>query len=235
MARPKKNTIDYFPHPVNDGTRMFIMEQKYEDKGYCCYYKLLQLLGRTENHFLDFKNAKDRIFFAALIKTDEVKMFEMISTMAEISAIDFDLWHNFKVIWSQDLVDSVKELYINRKRELPEKPSFYTLKPTQDGVSTPENTTQEGVSTPKSTHSRVEYSKVKKSKVFIPPTLLEFQDYFKQEGYNTGVAERAWKGYDEANWHKSNGKPILNWKQTCQNVWFKDENKCILQKSKFVP
>lgn len=64
---------------------------------------------------------------------------------------------------------------------------------------------------------------IKKS--FIPPTIEEFKDYFKTEGFNQSVAERAWKGYNEAKWHNTQGKPIRNWKTTCQNVWFKEENK----------
>lgn len=64
-----------------------------------------------------------------------------------------------------------------------------------------------------------------KKKTFTPPTLEEFKAYFKAEGFKAEVAERAWKGYNEAQWHKSNGEPVRNWKQTCQQVWFKDENK----------
>lgn len=60
---------------------------------------------------------------------------------------------------------------------------------------------------------------------FAPPTIIEFKAYFKEWGYSESVAERAWNSYDVSNWVKSNGKPVLNWKQTCQQVWFKDENK----------
>lgn len=63
------------------------------------------------------------------------------------------------------------------------------------------------------------------NKVFIPPSLLEFQDYFLENGFKKEVAERAWKGYDVADWYDSQGKKVKSWKQKCQNVWFKDENK----------
>ena len=49
--------------------------------------------------------------------------------------------------------------------------------------------------------------------------------YFKENGYDKDLATRAWKGYDTADWHDSNGKQILNWKQKCQNTWFQDSNK----------
>lgn len=81
---------------------------------------------------------------------------------------------------------------------------------------------------------KVKEKKVKEKKVFIPPTLFEFQNYFEENGFSSSIAERAWNGYDVANWHKSNGEAVKNWKQTCQNVWFKDENK-ISSQQKYDP
>jgi len=62
-----------------------------------------------------------------------------------------------------------------------------------------------------------------KKKKFIPPTLLEVQSYFKENGYIN--AEKAFKYYSAADWHDANDKPVKNWKQKMQGVWFKDENK----------
>lgn len=59
---------------------------------------------------------------------------------------------------------------------------------------------------------------------FIPPTLEEFKNYFFENGFSAELAERAWKGYDAANWHDTKNNKILNWKQKCQNVWFRPEN-----------
>ncbi len=71
----------------------------------------------------------------------------------------------------------------------------------------------------------IEVKTPKPKKVFISPSLLEFQEYFQENGFKKDVAERAWKGYDVADWFDSQGKKVKNWKQKCQNVWFKDENK----------
>lgn len=56
------------------------------------------------------------------------------------------------------------------------------------------------------------------------PTLEEFKKYFFENGFDPVVAERAWNGYVAADWHDTNGKKVLNWKQKCQNVWFRPEN-----------
>lgn len=65
----------------------------------------------------------------------------------------------------------------------------------------------------------------KSVKKFIPPSLDEFKDYFEENGYSLEVAERAWKGYEVAGWKDSKGKQIKSWKQKCQHVWFKPENR----------
>jgi hypothetical protein len=71
-----------------------------------------------------------------------------------------------------------------------------------------------------------EYKKKKrKISVFIKPSLEEFKNYFIINGYPASLAERAYKGYEEANWHKANGIQIINWKQTLWNGWFDEKNK----------
>ena len=63
------------------------------------------------------------------------------------------------------------------------------------------------------------------AEIFIAPTIDEFEQYFVKNGFSIELAQRVWKGYDIAEWHKANGKKILNWKQTCIQIWFKPENK----------
>jgi hypothetical protein len=62
-------------------------------------------------------------------------------------------------------------------------------------------------------------------KKFNPPTLDEVKLYFTENGFSSQAAERAFRGYNVANWIDSKGKPVLNWKQKMNNVWFTDENK----------
>lgn len=64
-----------------------------------------------------------------------------------------------------------------------------------------------------------------KRKRFTPPKFSEFEKYFLENGFDSLLASRAFKGYEEANWHDSKGNKITNWKQKCQHVWFKPENR----------
>lgn len=69
-------------------------------------------------------------------------------------------------------------------------------------------------------------TKVKKTVTeFIAPTMQEFVDYFIENDYSEDVGKRAWTGYHEAKWHDSKGNPVKNWRQKCQNNWFKPEHK----------
>ena len=60
---------------------------------------------------------------------------------------------------------------------------------------------------------------------FTPPTLLEVQNYFKENGYTLESATKAFNYYDTAQWKDSKGNKVKSWKQKMQGVWFKDENK----------
>ena len=51
--RPKKAIVDYFPHFVSHGKTMFTIEMKYGNDGYAFWFKLLEILGSTENHYID--------------------------------------------------------------------------------------------------------------------------------------------------------------------------------------
>jgi len=64
-----------------------------------------------------------------------------------------------------------------------------------------------------------------KGKEFIPPNLEEVKSYFKENGFREEIAEKAFRGYDDANWHDSKGNKVKNWKQKMNFVWFTEENK----------
>ena len=165
MSRIKKNTVDYFPHPVKDGDRMFVMETKFGMAGYACYYKLLQLLGRSEDHFADFNTVKTLMTFSASLKVNESLALEMLSALAELGTLDLELWNAKKIAWCQELVDSISTVYSdNRRRDIPQKP-LITAENTPSAGFSAVNDLPNDHSTAKSTQSKVKESKVKESKV----------------------------------------------------------------------
>lgn len=100
---------------------MFIMEQEYADKGYVAYYKLLEMIGATPGHFIDFKLERVVRYYAASIRADKELTLKIVSTLAEIGAIDIELWQQQRIIWCDEFVEKLSHLY--SKRELiPQKP-----------------------------------------------------------------------------------------------------------------
>lgn len=127
MGRPKKNTVDYFPHKCDSGKTIFILEQKFGNDGYAFWFKLLELLGKTENHVYDCRNPDDFEFLQAKTRLSEETTNKILDLLSDLKAIDRDLW-KIKVIWVQNFVNNLSALYSNRRVELPSKPDFYKYK-----------------------------------------------------------------------------------------------------------
>lgn len=65
--------------------------------------------------------------------------------------------------------------------------------------------------------------RVKKS--FVPPSIDLVRQYFDQNGYTEYGADKAYRHYNEADWHDTTGKPVLSWKQKMSTNWFREEFK----------
>lgn len=138
MTRPKKETVDYFPHYVDHGKTMFIIEQKYGNDGYSFWFRLLEMLGKAKGHYLDLKDGATWEFLQAKTHLSDSFCDEILNLLAKLDAIDPELW-SVKVVWSQNYVDGLATVYRNRGTKTPSRPSFYIQKPHNGDVSTPEN------------------------------------------------------------------------------------------------
>ncbi|WMJ81944.1 DUF4373 domain-containing protein [Clostridium sp. MB40-C1] len=156
MARPKKQTVDYFPHYVTSGKTMYILENSFGNDGYAFWFKLLELLGSTDGHCFRAENATDWMFLLAKTRVTEEKATEILNTLAKLNAIDSELWDK-KIIWVQNFVDNLSEVYRKRRTNPPKKPN-------SEGFCR-ENPISELVNTDINPQSKVKESKVKKSKV----------------------------------------------------------------------
>ena len=139
MGRPRKQTVDYFPHYCEHGKTMFILEQKYGNDGYAFWFKLLELLGKSEGHHMTLATATDWEFLQAKTHIDRDKCEEILELLASLHAIDGELWQGNRTIWSDNFIANVTDAYKNRRVEIPIRPSFYEQKPPSDGVSTGRN------------------------------------------------------------------------------------------------
>lgn len=152
MARPKRKGVDYFPHDCISGKTLFIIEQKHGNDGYALWFKLLEFIGTKEGHFIDYNNAADREFLGAKCRLDEVSVTKILDDLANLEAIDKELWSE-KIIWCTGFLDRISDVYVKRRVEIPAKP-----------VLSSGNGHLNGVSVPESTQTKVKETKVKKSR-----------------------------------------------------------------------
>jgi hypothetical protein len=123
MTRPKKAVVDYFPHYCNHGKTMFTIEQKYGNDGYAFWFKLLEILGKNENHFYDCNEPAEWEYLIATARMSEDITMDILSTLAKLNAIDAELWQK-KIIWSENFINNLKDLYSRRGIEPYDKPTL---------------------------------------------------------------------------------------------------------------
>jgi hypothetical protein len=121
MARPKKKGVDYFPHDCISGKTLFIIEQDFGNDGYAFWFKLLEHLGTQEDHVLDCNNPAVMAFLRAKTKLSVDVVCSILDLLATLEAIDPFLWSK-KIVWCQNFVDRVSDVYLNRRVDIPEKP-----------------------------------------------------------------------------------------------------------------
>ena len=123
MSRRHKATVDYFPHYVNHKQTLYILEQKYGNDGYAVWFKTLELLGKTEGHYIACGDPAVWCYYVATARVDEEKLIEIMDLLCSLGAVDRELWTQHKIIWSQNFINELEALYVRRKIDLPQKPT----------------------------------------------------------------------------------------------------------------
>ncbi len=165
MARPLKQTVDYFPHYSDASTRktVYILESKFGNDGYAFWFKLLELLASSEGHVSDVRNPVAWEFLLAKTRVDNEKACQIMELLVALEAIDSELWEK-RVIWVQNLVDNISDVYRNRLTDLPLKPSLNGEKPQPEGITDEINE----VSATSNTQTKLKKTKENKTKEKLP-------------------------------------------------------------------
>lgn len=159
MARPSKNIVDYFPHFVNHGKTMYILEGQYGNDGYAFWFKLLEIISVYNNHFIDCNNSADWEYLLAKTKMNSEKATEIIELLVRLGSLDKDLWDH-KILWSENFVKNIQDVYKRRNSKCMQKQDI--CKHLHIKCIQYEN--KNDIFVNKKPQSKVKYSKVKKSK-----------------------------------------------------------------------
>ena len=233
MARPEQKTVDYFPHYISDGKKMFFIEHKYGNDGYAAWFKILESLASTENHFLNLNDSTDLMFLSAKCRIEESVLLSILNDLSKLGEIDHDLWLS-NVVYSHKFIESIQDAYKRRNNKcmtyeglcmhllglcihkLHENAKFEYNKP----------------------QSKVKYSKVKKSKVnenanekteievqndkipTLETVLFYLQNELKEfnfEAFRFSVTAK-YESWVANGWKDGNQNPIKNWKTKLKNT-----------------
>ena len=159
MARPEKNTVEYFPHYVNSGKTLYTLEKRYGNDGYTFLFKVLETLGKSENHFIDCRNPADWEFLLAKTNISGVLAEEMMQLLTKLGTFDEELWSH-RIIFSEKFLANLRGVYERRKRKCLQKLDL--CKHLQ--IKCQQKTSSPPISVSKSTQSKVKESKVEESK-----------------------------------------------------------------------
>lgn len=117
MARPERNSVDYFPFICNEGNKMYYLEETYGNNGFAVFVKLLRGLATTDYHYLNLSKRTTLMFYSAKCKVPIEKLIEIIGVIVELGKFNNILWEENKIIWCQDLIDSIQDAYNKRKND----------------------------------------------------------------------------------------------------------------------
>lgn len=165
MARPKKQSVEYFPHFSKGGRTIFILENKFGNDGYAFWFKLLEVLAESDGHYYDCSNISNWEFLLAKTRCSADTANEVIKTLIDLGKVDVLLWEQKRIIWVQNLVDHFTEIYRKRSATVPEKPSLCDGNPTTSTISDNEKPSTGDVS---ATETRERKGKKRKEKKIYP-------------------------------------------------------------------
>lgn len=160
MARPKKQTVDYFPHIIKQGKTMTILENKFGNDGYAFWFKLLEILGSTDGHLYEYRNTTDKEFLHAKTLVSEDTAKEILNLLAELNAIDQELWEE-NIIWCDNFIDNIEDAYSRRKVNVPHKPTMSEVNVGRNPADEDKCNDNDDINS----QSKVNKSKVNKSKI----------------------------------------------------------------------
>jgi len=189
MARPEKNTVEYFPHYVNSGKTLYTLEKRYGNDGYAFLFKVLETLGKSENHFIDCRNPADWEFLLAKTNVNEVTATEIMELLTKLGTFDEELWSH-RIIFCSSFLENIKSVYERRKRKCMQK--YDLCKHLQIKCKHKPNSTD--VNANQSTQSKVKESRVKKSK---GKDTCEQKDFAREENKDMTEEDfqKFWKEY----------------------------------------
>jgi hypothetical protein len=132
MSRPDSKNVFYFPHYTKSTIELDLIEHKYNSDGYKAYYRLQEIVADADYHRLSLATEDEKDMFDLGMNCKQEVVDDVIRILLDRGRIDRELWENESVIWMQDFVDTLKPVYVNRRKPLPDKNIVSTCSNTEE-------------------------------------------------------------------------------------------------------
>jgi hypothetical protein len=227
-GRPQKNNLDYFRHEktMRNDLKIRAVRSRFNNfEGYGIYCMMIEALSDQDDLKIEYDSIRLELLAGDFGSTGE-RIREVLEYFFKIDLMQL----NSGFVSCRQLEERHDDVIGKRFKSRivsTEMPISATEMPIS--ATTIELPSRVKLSKDKEKDKEKDKDKEKKSIKenikFIPPTFLEVEKYFSENGYPQKLAERFFKGYSEANWKDSRGNQIKNWKQKAQQVWFRDDNR----------
>jgi hypothetical protein len=172
MARPTKQTVEYFPHDADasEGQTLSILFNNFGHEGISAWWLLLERISKTNNHVIGIRNPEDIEFLAAKMHFKPDRLSKILRKMADMEAIDRELFDS-GYIWCQHFVDRLESVYRSRHQSIPKKPTltidekFSPQKPPLLATETELPAKETELSVPETPQTKLKETKLKETKV----------------------------------------------------------------------
>lgn len=118
----RKKEIEYFPHLLKESSTIKTLENLYGNDGYAVWYKLLEILGKTEDYQYTAKTKEECIRLLGILNISADKFGKILKTLCDLNAIDKEMWKKERVIYVDNLVKNIAKMKttttINKKTNL---------------------------------------------------------------------------------------------------------------------
>lgn len=161
MARPERNSVDYFPFLCEEGNKMFYLEETYGNDGFATFVKLLRELAKTDYHYLNLSKPSTLMYLSAKCKVSKEVLEAIINDLVDLGKFDAILWKENRIIWCQDFIESIQDAYKKRNNKCITLEGLLTLLNSL-GIRKQGKLPSKASDNPQ---SKVKESKVKESKV----------------------------------------------------------------------
>jgi hypothetical protein len=231
MARPTKNSCEYFPHDNNmrNHPKVKALRHKFAN-GYAIWSMFIEYLTGSDGNVFEYSDLQFELLSGDFeFSSKEIK--EVIDYCVTLEM----LFNDNGFIYSESLNINLAPVY--KKRGLAKEQSSKqkringsfakdsTVSTVVTVTETPQSTVVTGAEMPQ---SKVDKNILNKEEVvskplkrFIPPTIKEIDSYIKEKGYNVN-AERFFYFYESNGWKVGKNK-MISWKASVASWNTKDE------------